>query len=323
MDFSYVAPLQRAWQRVERMLFHPFQIRTWFVLGFAAFLAEYLSGGAQARYGFRGHGHGAPHAIGHWARTMLETPALALVAVALGALALVCLIALQWVSCRGKFVFLDGVVRGRAAIVEPWKRFGRLGDSLFAWTLLFWISAGLAGLLACLPFIASLRSVWEEHEFHWGILASFAGLIAIAMPLILVGAFTLLFLNHFVVPIMYRHGLTVTAAWARFLVLLREHLWSFIGYGVIVFMLWVAVTGLVLFAGLSTCCVGFVLLMLPYVGQVVLLPVLAGFRALGPEFLAQYGPEYDAFALEPAAVSPAPTAPPADPAGTPPAGAPS
>jgi len=319
MDLSYVAPLQRAWQRVERMLFHPFQIRTWLVLGFAAFLAEYLSGGAQARYGFRGHGHGAPHAIGHWARTMLETPALMVAAVIAGAVALVLIIVLQWVSCRGKFVFLDGVVRGRAAIVEPWKRFGRLGDSLFTWTLLFCVTAGLVALLACLPFIASLRSVWEEHEFHWGILASFAGLIAILMPLVLVGAYTLLFLHHFVVPIMYRHGLTATAAWGRFLVLLREHLWGFIGYGVIVFMLWVAVTGLVLFAGLSTCCVGFVLLMLPYVGQVVLLPVLAGFRALGPEFLAQFGPEYDAFALAPAAVAPAPAPGPT----APPAGAPS
>ena len=125
--------------------------------------------------------------------------------------------------------------------------------------------------------------------------------------------------GDFVVPIMYRHGLNVTAAWGRFLTLLREHLWSFIGYGVIVFMLWVAVTGLVLFAGLSTCCVGFVLLMLPYVGQVVLLPVLAGFRALGPEFLAQFGPEYDAFALAPAAVAPAPAPGPT----APPAGAPS
>ena len=35
---------------------------------------------------------------------------------------------------RGKFVFLDDVLRGRSAIGEPWGRCGRLGDSLFWWS---------------------------------------------------------------------------------------------------------------------------------------------------------------------------------------------
>ena len=51
MPISLAVPLQRAWGRMERMLFRPFRLRTWFVLGFAAFLSEYgalpSSGGAS------------------------------------------------------------------------------------------------------------------------------------------------------------------------------------------------------------------------------------------------------------------------------------
>ena len=235
-----------------------------------------------------------------------------------GVLVLIAVLVLQWVSCRGKFIFLDGVVSGRAAIVEPWKRFARPGNSLFAWTILFWITACLAFILAVLPFLPSLRSVWEEREFNWGLIPTFAGLIAILVPLALVAGYILLFLSHFVVPIMYRHGLTATAAWSRFLALLREHVGSFLIYGVLVFLFHVAIFGLVFLVGFSTCCVGFLLFATPYIGEVVLLPVLAWVRALGPEFLAQFGPDFDLFG---AAAAPAPAAP-ATAAQTPAAGPP-
>ena len=52
----------------------------------------------------------------------------------------------------------------------------------------------------------------------------------------------------------------------------------------------------VVLAGLLTCCVGLVLMMIPYIGTVTLLPVHFTFRAYGPMFLRQYGPEWDVWA---------------------------
>jgi hypothetical protein len=62
----------------------------------------------------------------------------------------------------------------------------------------------------------------------------------------------------------------------------------------------------IIVAGFLTCCIGFLILAIPYVGSVVLLPVSYLFRALSVEFLEQFGPEYVLF---PATTSPAPPAP--------------
>ena len=47
--------------------------------------------------------------------------------------------------------------------------------------------------------------------------------------------------------------------------------------------------------GFGTCCIGVVLMIIPYIGNVVLLPVTVTSRGLGPEFLAQFGPEWETF----------------------------
>ena len=51
--------------------------------------------------------------------------------------------------------------------------------------------------------------------------------------------------------------------------------------------------------GCMTCCIGFLILMIPYIGTVVLLPMYVTFRGLDLEFLAQFGEEYDLVALFP------------------------
>lgn len=297
MPISLTVPLQRAWARMERMLFRPFRLRTWFVLGFAAFLSEFLSGGTANHYGWHGRGeHWSHAAFAERVHDFFSEPAMIVLALVAAAVAVIVAIALQWVSCRGRFVFLDDVVHERPAIVDPWHKYARLGDSLFIWTLLFWLVVIMLVVIVSLPFLASLRSLWDENTFTWTALLSIAGLVALVLPLGIVIAYTVLFLNHFVVPMMYRHGLSATAAWSRFLTLFRAQPWWFLGYGVMVFVIWVAISTLVVIVGVSTCCVGFIVFSFPYLGQVALLPALALLRAFGPEFLAQFGAEHDVFA---------------------------
>ncbi len=49
--------------------------------------------------------------------------------------------------------------------------------------------------------------------------------------------------------------------------------------------------------GFATCCLGFLLLAIPYVGTVLLLPLLVAYRYLSLEFLAQFDPSLDVFAV--------------------------
>ena len=64
MNVSYLGPLQCAIARARSILFTPFRLETWLVLGFAAFLSDWFSGGwgqsgweRKARLGYFPGGH--------------------------------------------------------------------------------------------------------------------------------------------------------------------------------------------------------------------------------------------------------------------------
>ena len=60
-------------------------------------------------------------------------------------------------------------------------------------------------------------------------------------------------------------------------------------------VLGIAIGLLVLVVVLATCCIAGCFLAIPYVGTVLLLPVLVFQRAYSLHFLAQFGREYDVF----------------------------
>jgi len=304
VNVSYTAPLRRAWDRARGLLLRPFRLEIWMVLGFAAFLSEFLSSNVSGRSFWRGGRAGPGHGA-DWFPDFSWTPLVLGIVAAVGMALIAVFVALLWVNSRGKFIFLDDVARERAEIVAPWKRFARLGNSLFAWTLVFAIVCIVIVLLIALPFLATIWALFQGDEFRWAGLGALYGFFLIAFPFLIAFQYVGLFLSDFVVPIMYKHDLTATAAWGRFVTVFRAHPGSFLLYGVWVFVLWTVVLSACFFVGIATCCVGFILLGLPYVGTVVLLPVHVTARGLGPEFLAQFGPEFAAF---PAAAAPPPGA---------------
>jgi hypothetical protein len=102
-----------------------------------------------------------------------------------------------------------------------------------------------------------------------------------------------LFLDNFIVPIMYRHRMTTTQAWNYFLPILRQNLVQFILYGLLILALIIGLVIGIIVVGFMTCCVGFIFLVIPYINTVVLLPVIYTFRAFSLEFLAQFGEEFN------------------------------
>src|SRR5476651_1022041 len=108
-----------AWERMQVILFRPFDPAKWFVIGFNAFLALLAEGGVAINNPFpwnsKNQGYHFPYqslpALLHsfrqlisWATSFSVSPWLALY-VAVGLVGLVVWLALNWVGCRGQFMF--------------------------------------------------------------------------------------------------------------------------------------------------------------------------------------------------------------------------
>jgi hypothetical protein len=299
MKIEYVEPLSRAWNRMTAALFEPFDLGKWFVLGFTAFLAGPLNGhmgssGSKFRGGKDvdwGDVVDFPYTFWDW----LIDHAVWFSLLVLGITAVIgVLFLLAWLSSRGKFMFLDNVVHERAKVTQPWHQFRMEGNSLFLWRLVFGIIClAVITLLLIRGFIIATHI--HGKGFHAGFVTTVVGTTLLALSAIAIIACISLFLNDFVVPIMYINNVTASQAWRLFLPLLARHWFWFILYGLLVLMLRFFVIVCVVMLGLSTCCLGFILLGIPYIGSVVTLPISYTFRAFSLEFLEQFGPDYTIF----------------------------
>ena len=131
------------------------------------------------------------------------------------------------------------------------------------------------------------------------------GLIAFIVMILfaVVGLFT----TDFVVPIMYLHGVRCTQAWRMLLDLLSWNQGRFVLYILFQLVLKIAIGALVMGIGCMTCCIGFCILALPYIGSVAMLPILVFMRSYSAYYLSQYGPQFNVFPPPvPATVPPAP-----------------
>lgn len=321
MSVSYTRPLGTAWSRMAGILFRPFDLVRWLALGFTAWLAslgDWDYGGLEYVLGDDDDGGGPrilDQGVDFFSETWQRVLAGGLIAYLVVMVVLVLIafgLLLIWLSSRGKFMFLDNVVHGRSRIAEPWGRYGRLGTSLFLWrvgynlALFVLLALAVVAAVALIVPIATTGS-WTPMAIA---LVAFAGLIVLLIGL--AAAFVSLLVENFVIPVMYRFEVPVLEAWRRFLPILSAHPGEFILYGVFVFMLWLGVTVAVITFGFLTCCVGFMLVSLPYLGALLLLPVHVAYRVLGPEFLGQFAPDYATLRKEPAAEAAPGGSPPRD-----------
>ena len=282
---SITGPIQPALDHTKRILFQPFAWGKWFVLGFCAFLAQLGGGGSfnynnafdRTRLAREGH-------LGEWVTAHLP------LVILLGALLLLVMLALvvlfQWLGSRGAFMFLDGVARNRAAVVEPWDRFRDRGNQVFRFRLLLiLVTLVFLAVVVGMGFLVVLPAFRAEA---FGRSALF--------PLLLVGGLLLLgllallavslLLKDFVVPIMYHRDLDLPEAWA----LLRQELlpghgWPFLGFYLMTLVLWIPAILLAIAIICLTCCVA----ILPYLSSVALLPISVFFRCYSLCFLEQFG----------------------------------
>jgi hypothetical protein len=289
---SIIDPIQPALAHARRILFEPFNARKWFARGFSAVLAHLGGGGSFNFHGtpfdhsYRGTGPDFSP-VREW--ISLHLPLVIALAVVLFILALGLAVLFQWLGSRGTFMFLDGVARDRAEIVEPWNRFENLGNRLFRFRLLL-LLATLALLIIC-GGLGVLIALPDIHARAFGSSALTAILTAggtLVLGLMVITAIGLL-LRDFVVPIMYHRYVGTSVAWALFR---REFLpgnrWRFVGFYLMTFLLWIPALILILIGCCLTCCVA----ILPYLSSVAFLPIFVFFRCYSLGFLEQFGEDW-------------------------------
>jgi hypothetical protein len=302
MTIQYIEPLTNAWNKMKQALFKkPFDLSKWFLVGFTAWLA-YLAGGGSPGANFNWRGGGP----GNWPPdvNVFELPAKAwgwllehviwlyVIIIAL-LIAFGLIVVLTWISSRGKFMFLDNVIHDRAEIKKPWHQFERIGNSLFWWRLAFGMICFFSIIALIIVFFIWASRIYSGPEFSMSYL-----------PLIIVGglvffvfiiAITLIafLLENFVIPYMYRYEITAMEAWHKFLPVFFHSIGWFLLYWLFIIALTVAVGIGLLMACCFTCCIAGLLMIIPYIGSVVLLPITYTYRAFSVRFLAQFNSDFD------------------------------
>ena len=313
-EISVAEPVSPALERVKRILFQPFDLGKWSVIGFCAWLAQLgESGGTGANFNFNSGSHrtsgddlrhdflqAKDYVLDHLNWMVPLAAVLLVVGLALWLLFL-------WLNSRGKFMFLHCVVRDRAEVAEPWHQFAHEANSLF----LFRLGLGLVAMIVSLPLlivaIVIVGKMVLTGQFILNAVLSAIGFGLIFLGVAIVFAIIRKLTLDFVVPIMFLRRHRCLSAWQELGGLISSHTGAFILYFLFQIVLAMAIGTIIVGAILITCCLAGCLMALPYLGTVLLLPVSMFKRCYSLYFLAQFGREYDVF---PPASTPPPGVPP-------------
>ncbi len=283
-------PFGKALELTKTILFQPFDLKKWFIIGFAAWLANLGRGGGTFNYQFnrREEVQKVNEAIGQIPHPILVFGVSLLIFIIL---ALIVLFA--WLRARGGFLFVDCIVKNRAAIAEPWREFRKDGNSYFLFSLVVtFVFIIFAATLALPLILLALKDRYHFHLHHDRL--NVYALLAIAtwvfVILLVIIAWALI--ASFMVPLMYRRRCRAYEAFLAALSLIAAHPGEILLYCLFLIVLAIA-TGLIsCLAICATCCIA----ALPYIGTVILLPVSILFRSFSLAFLRQFGADYDVWA---------------------------
>jgi hypothetical protein len=308
---SVIDPITPAIERVKTVLFRPFDLGKWFVIGFSAWLAELGPKGGGNGGGGGGRGGGAPFRRGdipaeareffesakgyimanlHWIAPVVVF--LVVIGVAIGLLVI-------WLRSRAQFSLLYCVAQNKSEFWIPWRQYRQHGGSLFAFRvvlgIVWFLTAGAFLTLSIGLGIASYETLGFNVLTISGIVTSALLFISSMIVFGLIGMFT----TDFVVPIMYRHALTCRQGWRMFLEILSHNQGRFILYAIFHVVIGMVIAVLVVAIACGTCLIACCLFVIPYIGAVALLPFKVFRRSYSLYYLAQYGPDFYVFAPEP------------------------
>ena len=279
-------PFGEAFELTKKILFQPFDLKKWLVIGFAAWLANLRGGGGGFNYRYNRH-----EEIQKVNETLGQIPHSLLVTgiCVLGCLILVVIVLFAWLRARGCFMFIDCIAKNRGAIAEPWRDFRKEGNSYFLFSLLVGFAFLIFATLLSLPFtLPIIRGVTFLH-FHDVYLVSTIAAWAFVVILLFL---TWLLIANFMVPVMYRQQCHALKAFGIVVRLIAAYPGEILLYCLLLIVLVLSTAIVACVATCATCCIAAI----PYVGTVILLPVFVVLRSFSLLFLRQFGPDYDVWA---------------------------
>jgi hypothetical protein len=298
---SVIDPISPAIERVKTILFSPFDLGRWFIIGFCAWLA-YLgkSGGSNLNFGRTGPGEAQLDEALHYAKEYTLNNLYWIVPLVVTAIvvSIVLWLVFTWLSSRGKFMFLHCVAENKAEVKAPWTKFREHANSLF----LFRIVLGIIGLpvvvLFCLfifllAFFLTTKVVPSTFPVAAIVLSTLA-----FITLVIAFVLALKFTTDFVVPIMFLRTESCITAWRELLSLLSLHKAHFLLYVLFSIVISITIVVIILATVCLTCCCAACIFVIPYIGTVFLLPIFVFKRSYSLYYLCQFGPQFDVFARE-------------------------
>lgn len=278
----YTHAVRLSWQRMKLMLFTPFNLKKWFILGFAAWLATL---GEVGRSAFQFNLPPSPDTlasnpeINQYKQQAMQffnentTLVLSIAGIILLLITTSFLVTL-WASSRGKFVFLHNSIHNSSEITTPWNEYKKEGHSLFFFRILFNIISFCAMAAVAVPIIIIAIPIFQGNAELKQALISLAAFIFIGVSLGAIISFANMLLNDFIIPIMYKKRQNTMDAWVTFFTM-KQPFSSYVLYSLFKSMLaagFVLAFGLAMIATCFFCCIGSIVLALPYLGTVLLLP---------------------------------------------------
>ena len=312
---SVIDPITPAIDRVKLLLFQPFDLGRWFVIGFCAWLAYLGSGGGGPPGG--GPRYNVPRKPPEQQKAQIEEGIntakefvldnlhwIIPVAVIVAALIIGIALVITWLNSRGKLMFLHCVAGNRAEIKVPWYKFRKHGNSLFLFRVVLGIiSFAIVGLpllgivlLIVMTVIGNVPNVVSITGII--VFGFFIFVIVFALSIVLFLVKKLTF--DFVVPVMFLRTTSCVAGWHEFLTILSANKLRFALYlffQIVIAIAIGAIIGIGFCIGCCLCCAS-CLLLIPYIGTVILLPLLVFKRAYSLYYLQQFGPDFNVFRPE-------------------------
>jgi hypothetical protein len=306
-QLDIVSALSGAIERTKTILFCPFDLLKWFLIGFAAWLAN-LGGGVGGSFNFN-FPSGKPenadklistvknHFSGSFSEIFSRTleikyiTTIALIVLAVIALSIILVLIMTWVKSRGEFIFIDNISNNRPGIITPWKKYLHEGNSLFLFRLCI---AALSFLLVLILIASIILYVISVKKTALVLLLILLCVVIFLLPLAAITLFSF-YVNEICIPVMFAENCGCIKALAIFRGIFFENKAVMLLYLIVKIALSLAIAfaviSLTLLLCCCCCCLWF-LISLPYLWAVALLPVLIFNRAFSMEFLAQLKPEY-------------------------------
>lgn len=263
VNFTEIISASYEW--TATVLFRPFNVKKWLLLGFIALMAGALGGSGG------GNGGGGSHSYkedktqevqaaettdtayatakdksseGYLSSNTkeeflsflrnLKNPAMVPIVIITATILLIIFIVMSWLGSRFSFIFLEDVIKNDASIRVPFRENKIIGNSLFSFNILFMF---MSMLLAGLIIFMCVSSLIKIGIFTKTSTIGFLKILGVCLPpillfilLIIIAAIIYLIVNDFVLAVMLREKIKFLQAWEKTLAILGLNKVNFILY---------------------------------------------------------------------------------------------